>query len=149
MESVLKKTIWEEIEKFNKEKGEGSKPEGILPVNTIPANPKQKIKSNVPQTKRRLSNLLKKFRSKSCIRDSVRSSSEKMKKLQIKHECFDPISKVYKLARQKDGERPRFIAVNTEDTIVLKDIRPKVEKIFLITRIVIILSKSYMNVFLQ
>ena len=85
MKNVLKKTIREEIEKFSKEKGEGSKSEGILPVNTIPANPNQKMKSKAPQTKRRLSNLLGKFRSKSCIRGSVKSSSKKMKKLQIKY----------------------------------------------------------------
>ena len=38
MDNVLKKTIREEIEKYNKEKGEGSKSEGILPVNTSPVN---------------------------------------------------------------------------------------------------------------
>ena len=58
MDNVLKKTIREEIEKYNKEKGEGSKSEGILPVNTSTANPEEKMKSKAPQTGRRLSNLL-------------------------------------------------------------------------------------------
>ena len=40
MDNVLKKTIREEIEKYNKEKGEGSKSEGILPVNASSATPK-------------------------------------------------------------------------------------------------------------
>ena len=48
----------EEIEKYNKEKGKGSKSEDILPVNTNPTNPKEKIKSKAPQTVRSLSNLL-------------------------------------------------------------------------------------------
>ena len=39
-----KKTIPEEIQKYNKEKREGSKSEGILPVNTSPAKPKEKSK---------------------------------------------------------------------------------------------------------
>ena len=34
-----------------------------------------------------------------------------MKKLQVKYERFDPISKTYKLVRQKDGGGPRFIDV--------------------------------------
>ena len=93
MDNVLKKTIREEIEKYNKEKGEGSKSEGILPVNASPATPKEKKKSKAPQTERRLSNLLEKIRSKSCIRGSAKSSSKKMKKLQVKYERFDPISK--------------------------------------------------------
>ena len=42
MDNVLKKTIREEIEKYNKEKGEGKKSEDILPENTSPANPKEK-----------------------------------------------------------------------------------------------------------
>ena len=85
----MKKTIREEIEKYNKEKGEGSKSEGILPVNTSPATPKEKKKSKAPQTERRLSNLLEKIRSKSCIRGSAKSS-KKMKKLQVKYKRFDP-----------------------------------------------------------
>ena len=44
MHNALKKTIEEEIEKYNKEKGVGNKSEGIFPVNTSPANPKQKMK---------------------------------------------------------------------------------------------------------
>ena len=44
MDNVLKKTIREEIEKYNKEKGEGSKSEGILPVNASPRTPKEKKK---------------------------------------------------------------------------------------------------------
>ena len=43
MHSVLKKTIREEIEKYNKEKGEDSKSEGIPPVDTSPVNPKEKM----------------------------------------------------------------------------------------------------------
>ena len=99
MDNVLKKTIQEEIEKYNKEKGESSKSEGILPENTSPANPKEKMKSKAPQTERRLSNLLEKIKSKSCIRGSAESSSKKMKKLHVKYECFNPISKTYKLVR--------------------------------------------------
>ena len=45
MDNVLKKTIREEIEKYNKEKGEGSKSDSTLPVNTSPATPKEKKKS--------------------------------------------------------------------------------------------------------
>ena len=85
MDNVLKKTIQEEIEKCNKKKGEGSKSEGILPVNTSPANPKEKMKSKAPQTERRLSNLLENIRSKSCIRVSAKSSSKRMKNLHVKH----------------------------------------------------------------
>ena len=86
MDNVLKKTIREEIEKYNKEKGEDSKSEDILPENTSPANPKEKMKSKAPQTERRLSNLLEKIRNKSCIRGSAKSSSKKMKKVQLKYE---------------------------------------------------------------
>ena len=43
MHSVLKKTIREEIEKYNKEKGGGIKSEGIPPVDTSPVNPKEKM----------------------------------------------------------------------------------------------------------
>ena len=114
----MKKTIREEIEKYNKEKGEGSKSESILPVNASPATPKGKKKSKARQTERRLSNLLEKIRSKNCIRGSAKSSSKKMKRLQAKYERFDPISKTYKLVRQKDGGGPRFIDVYAEDTIL-------------------------------
>ena len=48
MDDASKKTIGEEIEKYNKEKGEGSKSEDILPVNTSPTNSKEKIKSKAP-----------------------------------------------------------------------------------------------------
>ena len=62
MNTVLKKTIREEIKKkYSKEKEEGSKSEGILPVNTSPANPRENMKSKAPQTERRLSNLLEKI----------------------------------------------------------------------------------------
>ena len=71
-----------------------------------------------------------------------------MKKLQVKYERFDPISKTSKLVRQKDGGGPGFIDVYTEDTILFEDIRTKVEKLFLIMIIVIILPKSYMNMLL-
>ena len=74
MNNVLKKTIRE----------------GILPVNTSPATPKEKKKSKAPQTERRLSKLLEKMRSKCCIRGSAKSSSKKMKKWQVKYERFDP-----------------------------------------------------------
>ena len=97
MDNVLTKRLREEIEKYNKEKGEGSKSEGIPPVNASPASPKEKKKPKARQTERRLSNLLEKIRSKSWIRDSVKSSSKKMKKLQVKYERFGPISKTYKL----------------------------------------------------
>ena len=40
MDNVLKRTIREEIEKYNNEKGEGSKSEGIISVITSPSNPK-------------------------------------------------------------------------------------------------------------
>ena len=39
-------------------------------------------------------------------------------------------SKTYKLAREKDGGGPRFIDLYTEDTILFKCIRAKVEKPF-------------------
>ena len=55
-----------------------------------------------------------------------------MKKLQVKYERFDPISKTSKLVRQKDGGGPGFIDVYTEDTILFEDIRTKVEQRFLI-----------------
>ena len=119
MDNVLKKSpIREDIEKYNKEKKAGSKSEGILPVNRI-------CKSKAPQTERRLS----KIRSKSCIRDSVKSSIKKMRKLRVKYERFDPISKTYKLVREKDGGDPRFIDLYTEDTILFKCIRVKVKKL--------------------
>ena len=54
-----------------------------------------------------------------------------MKKLQVKYERFDPVSNTYKLVRQKDGGGPRFTDVFTEATILFKDIRAKVEKLFL------------------
>ena len=130
MDNVLKKAIREEIEKYNKEKGEGSESEGILPVNASPATLKGKKKSKALQTERRLSNLLEKIRSKSCIKGGAKSSSKKMKRLQVKYERFDPISKTYKLVRQKDGGGPRFIDVYAEDTILFKDIRAKIEKLF-------------------
>ena len=53
-----------------------------------------------------------------------------MKKLLVKYGRFDPISKTYKLVPQKDGGRPRFIDLYTEDTILFNDIRAKVEKLF-------------------
>ena len=96
----------------------------------LKATPKEKKKSKAPQTDKRLSNLLEKIRSKSCIRGSAKSSAKKIKKLQVKYERFDPISKTYKLDRQKDGGGPRFIDVYTDDTILFKDIRAKVEKLF-------------------
>ena len=45
MDNVLKETIRKEIEKYNKGKGEGSESESIPPVDTSPANPKEKMKS--------------------------------------------------------------------------------------------------------
>ena len=108
MDNVLKKKIREEIEKYKKEKGERCKSEGILPVDTSPSNP-------MPQTERRLSKLLEKIRSRTCIRSSAKSSSKKMKKLQVKYERFDPMFKTYRLCRQKDGGGPRFLDAYTED----------------------------------
>ena len=102
----------------------------ILPVNTSPVNPKEKMKSKAPQTERKLSNLLEKIRSKSCIRGSAKSSSKTIKKLQVKYERFDYISKTYKLVRQKEGGGPRFTDVYTEDTILFKNIRAKVVRHF-------------------
>ena len=115
MDNVLKKTIREETEKYNKEKRESSKSEGILPVNTSPTKRKNEIQSSTKQ---------------SCIRDSAKPSTKKMKKLQVKFERFDPISKTYKLVRQKDGAGPKFLVVYTEDTILFKDIRANAEKRF-------------------
>ena len=51
MDNVLKKTIREEIEKYNKEKGKGSKSEGILPVNTSPVTPKVKKRFSTDREK--------------------------------------------------------------------------------------------------
>ena len=97
----------------------------------------------------KLSSLLEKIRSKSCIRGSAESSVKKMKKLQVKYERFELMSKTYKLVRQKDGEASRFIDFYTANTILFTDNCRKVEKPFLLMKIVIILSKCYMNVLLQ
>ena len=83
---------------------------------------------------------MQKIRSMSCTRDTAKSFSKKMKKLQVKYEYFDPIFKTYKFFRQKDGGGQRFIDAYTEDTILFKNIRAKVEEL---------LSKSYMSVLLQ
>ena len=73
-----------------------------------------------------------------------------MKKLQVKYEWFNTISKTYNLVWQKDKGVPRFIYVCTaEDTISFKEIHAKTEKPFLIMTIAIILSKSYIKVLLQ
>ena len=53
-----------------------------------------------------------------------------MKKLQVKYERFDSISKTYKLVWQKDGGGPRFIDVYAEETILFKVICAKIEKRF-------------------
>ena len=53
-----------------------------------------------------------------------------MKKLQVKYERFDPISKTLKLVRQKDREGPRSFNLYTEDTTLFKYIPTKVEKRF-------------------
>ena len=78
----------------------------------------------------KLSSLLEKIRSKSCITGSAESSVKKMKKLQVKYERFELMPKTYKLVRQKDGEASRFIDFYTENTILFKDICTKVEKRF-------------------
>ena len=101
MNNVSKKTIREEIEKYNKEKGEDSKSGDILPANTSPTNPKEKIKPKA-QTETSLSYLSEKSRGKSSIRGSAESSVKKMKKLEVKYERFDLIFKTWKLVRQKD-----------------------------------------------
>ena len=62
-------------------------------------------------------------------RGSAESSVKNMKKLQVKYEHFDLISKTYKLVRQKEGRASRFIDFYTEDTILFKDIRSKVENL--------------------
>ena len=54
-----------------------------------------------------------------------------MKKLQVKYELFDPISKAYNLVRQKGIGDPRFINDCTaEDTILFKGIHAKAEHLF-------------------
>ena len=54
-----------------------------------------------------------------------------MKKLQVKYERFDPISKAYNLVRQKGIGDPRFInACTAEDTILFKGIYVKAEHLF-------------------
>ena len=78
----------------------------------------------------KLSSLLEKIRSKSCIRGSAESSVKKMKKLQVKYERFELMSKTYKLVRQKDGEASRFTDFCTENIFLFKDICTKVEKRF-------------------
>ena len=78
----------------------------------------------------KLSSLLEKIRSKSCITGSAESSVKKMKKLQVKYERFELMPKTYKLVRQKDGEASRFIDFYPENTILFKDICTKVEKLF-------------------
>ena len=56
---------------------------------------------------------------------------KKMKKLQVKYERFDPISKAYNLVRQKGIGDPRFInACTAEDTILFKGIYVKAEHLF-------------------
>ena len=70
---------------------------------------------------------MEKIRSKSCIRGSAESSVKKMKNLQVKYERFDLIFKTYKLVRRKDGGGPKFIDLYTENTILFKNIRAKVE----------------------
>ena len=107
MDNVLNKTVREGIGKYNKEKGEGSTSEGILPVNTS-LQIHKKIKSKAPQTDRRLSNLLEKIISKICIRSSSKTSHKQMKKLQAKYEHFDTISTTYKLVRPKDEGGPKY-----------------------------------------
>ena len=97
----------------------------------------------------KLSSLLEKIRSKSCIRGSAESSVKEMNKLQVKYVRFDLMSKTYKLVRQKDGEASRFIDFYTENAILFTDNCTKVEKPFLLMKIVIILSRCYMNVLLQ
>ena len=54
-----------------------------------------------------------------------------MKKLQVKHERFDPISKADNLVRQNGRGDPRFInACTAEDTILFKGIHVKAENLF-------------------
>ena len=78
----------------------------------------------------KLSSLLEKIRSKSCIRGSAESSVKKMNKLQVKYVRLDLMSKTYKLVQQEDGEASRIIDFYTENTILFKDICTKVEKRF-------------------
>ena len=78
----------------------------------------------------KLSSLLEKIRSKSCIRGSAESSVKKMNKLQVKYVRLDLMSKTYKLVQQEDGEASRFIDFYTENTILFKDICTNVEKLF-------------------
>ena len=93
----------------------------------------------------KLSSLLEKIRSKSCIRGSAESSVKEMNKLQVKYVRFDLMSKTYKLVQQEDGEALRIIDFYTENTILFKDICTKVEKRFFVLKIVIIFWKCYMN----
>ena len=54
-----------------------------------------------------------------------------MKKLQVKYERFDPISKAYNLVGQKGIGDPRFLnACTAEDTILFKGIHVKAEHLF-------------------
>lgn len=52
-----------------------------------------------------------------------------MKKLQVKYEPFDPISRTWKLVEQKEGGDLKSIHACTEDTILSKDIHAKLVKI--------------------
>ena len=126
MDNILKKTIREEIEKYEQQKKPTEKP-------SPQKKPPQK-KPHQKKTEKRLSNLLEKINNNNSSASgsggaTTSSKLRKTKKLQFKYERFDPISKLFKLLRQKDGGGPRFIDVLFEETILFKEIFSKVEKL--------------------
>ena len=46
-------------------------------------------------------------------------TAKKIKKFQIKYERYDPLKKPYKVVKLKEGDRPRFIDVDTSCPIAL------------------------------
>lgn len=93
MDNVFKKSIRERSNSTTKRK-EKVVNLTVYFLQILAVQTEKKTKSKAQQTKRKLSNLLEKIRKKSCIRSSYKSSNKKMKKLQAKYECFDPISKI-------------------------------------------------------
>ena len=95
MDNVLKKTIRQEIENYNREKVNSG---GETPSISNPSgNSREKTKA--PQTERRLTSLLNKIRSKNSDNNKGKAIVKKPKKLQVKYERFDPSSNSYKLVR--------------------------------------------------
>ena len=48
----------------------------------------------------------------------------------MKYERFDPITKVYKIVKQRDGGGARFLDVSCSDIVTFKVIRERAEKLF-------------------